>query len=123
MSSQESENSQNEQPVIDSMSNYLNSFVDDKNNDKEKEHTVKLFKSYIEEGYAGLTKEKAQLAQEKLFEEWDIDLTSEQEQRYAKERFEPAWQEIAGKYDYSKLNPDKAAQFIMKTLSLSDEEK
>ena len=73
------------------MSQYLSSFLEEKDNEKDRNHCIELFKSYLEEGTGGLSKEKAQLAQEKLFEEWDIDLTSEQEQKFAQERFEPAW--------------------------------
>ena len=64
---------------IDSMSKYLNSFVEEKDNDKDKDHCIKLFRDYVEQGSGGLSKDRAQLAQEKLFEQWDIDLTSEQE--------------------------------------------
>jgi hypothetical protein len=30
---------------------------------------------------------------------------------------------FAGKYEYSKLNPDNAGKFIIQAISLSDEEK
>ena len=50
------------------MSKYLQSFVEEKDNERDKNHCIKLFKSYVEEGSGGVTKEKAQLAQEKLFE-------------------------------------------------------
>ena len=47
---------------IDSMSRYLSSFFEEKDNEKDKENCIKLFKSYVEEGTAGLTKDRAQLA-------------------------------------------------------------
>lgn len=47
---------------IDSMSKYLQSFVEEKDNDKDKDHCIKLFRDYVEEGSGGLSKDRAQLA-------------------------------------------------------------
>lgn len=113
---------------IDPMAKYLNGFIEEKDNKVDRKKIAKMFNQYADEpgenGHPGaLSKEKAQLAQEKLFEEWEIDLTSEQEQKFAVERFEPAWKEFAGKYDYSKLNADNAIKFLRKAMSYTDEEK
>ena len=66
-----------------------------------------------------LSQSKAQLAYEQVFEDWKVDLTSEQEQRFESEHFIPTWREYAGKNDFSTLSVANAVPFMRSMMSLS----
>ena len=53
-----------------------------------------------------LTKNQVQLSYEKIFLDWDVDLTADQELMFEKERFEPMWIKYAGNSDSATFNID-----------------
>ena len=67
-----------------------------------------------------LDQKKAQLAYEKVFDDWEVDLTGPQEQKFENSRFYPTWQKYAGKEAYASLSLANAVPFMYDMLRLSD---
>lgn len=69
-----------------------------------------------------ITKDKAQLAYEKLFDKWKLDLTGEQEIQLAKEHFDPLWDKFTSD-NFEMLDTADAVPFMRELMSMSEEDK
>ena len=70
-----------------------------------------------------LSKEKTQLAYEKIFQIWNLDLTADQEMLFEKDRFENVWIKHAGSSEFSKLSVDKSLDFMKDLTGFTQQEK
>lgn len=111
---------------VDSMMKYLSTISSDHEDEIARKHVIKVFsqlKDDTVEGIGHLSQKQAQLAQEQLFEDWKVDLTSDQEQRFEQEHFIPTWREYAGKNDFSSLSVANAVPFMRSLMSLTMNER
>lgn len=59
---------------------YLSTVSSDHEDEIARKHVIKVFTKYKDDtidGFAALSQKQAQLAQEQVFEDWKVDLTSE----------------------------------------------
>lgn len=101
---------------------YLNTISSDHEDEVSRKHVIKVFSNLQddqENGIGLLSQAKAQLAYEQLFEDWKVDLTSEQEQRFEQEHFVPMWREYTGTNDFSTLSVANAVPFMRQLMSLT----
>ena len=70
-----------------------------------------------------MNKKKAQLAYEKLFEEWKVDLTGQQEQILEEDHFDPLFEQYAGKGDFTTIRASDAVPFMRELMDISYEDK
>ena len=74
-----------------------------------------------------LSKDDAQLAYEKVFEKWDIDLTGSQETAFEKDKFFSTWKQFCTKEfpdtDLDSLKLEDAVPFIRELASLSTDDR
>jgi hypothetical protein len=104
------------------MMKYLSTISSDHEDEEARKHVIKIFSSFHDEKEGGiglLSQSKTQLAYEQIFEDWKVDLTSEQEQRFESEHFIPTWREYAGKTDFSTLSVANAVPFMRSLMSLT----
>ena len=73
---------------------YISAVAD---NHHSNEDDVKVLDVFLENSENGdkVSKDKAQLAYERIFELWQIDLTGQQETEFFSKHFEPLWNEYA----------------------------
>ena len=111
---------------VDPMMKYLSTISADHEDEAARKHVIEVFKKLADDqdhGMDMLSQSKAQLAYEQVFEDWKVDLTSEQEQRFERDHFIPAFREFAGTNDFSTLSVANAVPFMRQLMSLSIEER
>jgi hypothetical protein len=111
---------------VDTMMKYLSTVSSEHEDEIARKHVIKVFSQFKDdmiEGIGQLSQKQAQLAQEQLFEDWKVDLTSDQEQRFEQEHFIPTWREYAGKTDFSTLSVANAVPFMRSLMSLTMNER
>lgn len=110
------------------MMKYLNDISNEHQSISDRKRIQQVFSSLQEKGrglgsIAGLNQKKAQLAYEKVFEEWKVDLTSQQEQRLEEDHFEPLFEQYAGKGDFTTIRASDAVPFMRELMDISYEDK
>ena len=113
---------------IDEMMKYLNDISNEHQSLSDRKRIQQVFTSFQEKGrglgsIAGLNQKKAQLAYEKIFEEWKVDLTGQQEQRLEEDHFEPLFEQYAGKGDFTTIRASDAVPFMRELMDISYEDK
>jgi hypothetical protein len=71
------------------MVKYINSISQEHQSDEDKQMVRSVFTRFADG--STISKNKAQFAYEQLFEDWDVDLTGQQEQAFERDKFDPVW--------------------------------
>lgn len=110
---------------IDSLMQYVNSASDEHQSQKDKKHILDVFTKNADDdddapkGF--ISKKKAVLSQEQIFDDWEVDLTSEQEQKFSK-HFSQIWDQFAGEGGEI-MQAEKAVDFMQELMQMSQEDK
>lgn len=110
------------------MMKYLNDISIEHQSPKARKRIQAVFSSFSASGHGlgsfpGLNKKKTQLAYEKIFEEWKVDLTGQQEVVLEEDHFEPLFEQYAGKGDFNTIRASDAVPFMRELMDLTYEDK
>ena len=110
------------------MMKYLDDISIEHQSAKDRKHVQEVFSSFSESKHglgsvSGLNKKKTQLAYEKIFDEWKVDLTGQQEVVLEQDHFDPLFEQYAGRGDFTTIRASDAVPFMRELMDLTYEDK